>query len=67
MCDHKGPLGREDCGRRVYLAPLLRYRGKPMLMAVEVSAREMEDLKKLKTPDEILGYLTLKIDEGRAA
>lgn len=38
-----------------------------MLMAVEVSAREMEDLKKLKTPDEILGYLTLKIDEGRAA
>jgi hypothetical protein len=59
-CDHKGRDGREDCGRRVYLMPMLRYRAKPILFAIEVSAREMEELKNKKTADDILDFLFSK-------
>ena len=66
ICHHKGPNGRDDCGRRVYLAPMLRYRGKPYIVAFEVSAEEMKEMGKLKDADSILTFLGLK-DNSEAA
>jgi hypothetical protein len=57
ICNHRGTDGRDDCGKRVYVAPMLRFRGKPILMACEVSAREMVELRALSAPDEILSLL----------
>jgi hypothetical protein len=67
ICNHKGPGGRGDCGRRIYLAPLLRFRGKPLLLACEVSARELSEIESLKDGDEILAHLGLKISTAEAA
>lgn len=58
QCFHKAPhTGREDCGRRIYLAPMLRYRATPCLMAWEVSATEVEVIKTLKKVEEIFAVL----------
>jgi hypothetical protein len=67
ICDHKSSSGRDDCGRRIYLAPMLRYRGKALLMACEISAREMQELKEFKDADEILAHLGLKLSTRNAA
>jgi hypothetical protein len=67
ICSHRGKDGRDDCGKRIYLAPMLRFRGKALLMACEISAREMHELKNFKDADEILAHLGLKLSTRNAA
>jgi hypothetical protein len=62
VCDHCGKDGREDCGKRIYLAPVMRVGGKLWLYAVEVSAGEMREMeeRKLKSVEEVFEFLQSK-------
>lgn len=64
-CAHKGRDGCEDCGRLIYLAPMLPYHADPFLYAVEVSAREGQEIKQFKTVDAILNFIYQR--DNRAA
>lgn len=68
ICDHKNASGMEDCGKRVWVAPVMRVGGKLWLYAVEVSAEEMKEmgLSGYKTVEEVFTYLQKK-DRAHAA